>query len=74
MQSWLGMVNAGWLGSMRSEILLQMKFITFQGCSIKQTFFLPGQPSPYNQILIQPLLLVLEYYFAKNVEARVLKF
>ena len=38
--SWLWMVNAGWLGS------------------IKQAVFLPGQPAPYNQVLIQPLLLV----------------
>ena len=36
------MVNAGWLGSMQSEIFLQMKFIIFQGCPIKQAVFLPG--------------------------------
>ena len=72
--NWLMMVNAGWLGSMRSEIFLQMKFIIFQGCSTKQVALLPGQPVPYNQLLIQPLLLVSECYFAYNVEARVLKF
>ena len=58
------MVDAGWLGSMRSEICLQMKFIIFQGCPTKQAAFLPGQPAPYNQLLIQPLLLVPECYFA----------
>ena len=48
--SWLGMVNEGWLCSMRSEIFLQMKFIIFEGCPTKL-----GQPAPYNQLLIQPL-------------------
>ena len=28
--SWLGMANEGWLGSMRSKIFLQMKFIIFK--------------------------------------------
>ena len=42
------MVNAGWFGSMRSEILLQMKFIIFQGCPTKQAAFLPGQTAPYH--------------------------
>ena len=36
------MVNADWLGSIWSEIFSQMKFITFQGCPIKQAVFLPG--------------------------------
>ena len=62
--SWPGMVNAGWLGSMQSEIFLQMKFIIFQGCSTKQAAFLPGQPAQYNQLLIQSLFLVPECYFA----------
>ena len=53
--NWLGMVNAGRLGSMRSEIFLKMKFIIFQGCPTKQPAFLPGQHTPYNQLLIQPL-------------------
>ena len=48
--SWLGMVNAGWLCSMRSEIFLQMKFIIFQSCPTK-----PGQPAPYNELLLQQL-------------------
>ena len=72
--SWLGIVNVGWLGSIRSEMFLIMKFIIFQGCLIKQAVLLPGQPVPYNQLLIQPLLLVPECYFAENVEAWVLKF
>ena len=46
----------------------------FQGCPIKQAVFLPEQPAPCNQLLIQPLLLVPECYFAWNVEVRVLKF
>ena len=36
----------------------------FQGCPARQAAFLPGQPAPYNQLLIQPLLLVPECYFA----------
>ena len=62
------------LCSRRSEIFWQMKFIVFQGCSTKQVAFLPEQPPPFNQLLIQPLLLVPECYFAYNVEAKVLKF
>ena len=61
--SWLGMVNAGWLCSMWSEIFLQMKFIIFQGCPTKQAAVLAGQPVPYNQLLIQLLLLVQEGHF-----------
>ena len=72
--SWLDMINAGWLSSMQSEILLQMEFIIFQGCPTKQAAFLPGHPAAYNQLLIQPLLLVPECYFAWNVDVRVLKF
>ena len=48
LQNWLEIVNAGWLGSLRSEISLQMKFIIFQGCPIKPAAFLPGQPTQYN--------------------------
>ena len=49
--SWIGMANAGWLGSMRSEIFFQMKFTIFQGCSTKEDAFLSGQPTPCNQLL-----------------------
>ena len=38
--SCLGMVYAGWLYSMRSEIFLQMKLIIFQGCPTKLLFYL----------------------------------
>ena len=38
--SWLEMVTAGWLRSMRSEIFLQMKLIIFQGCPTKLPFYL----------------------------------
>ena len=63
--SWLGMLNARWLGSMRSgKSSLKMKFTIFQGCPTKQAAFVPAQPSPYNELLIQPLLLVAECYFA----------
>ena len=71
--SWLEMVNAGWLDSMRSEIFFEINFIIFQGCPSKHAVFLPWQPAPYNQLLIQPLLLVPECYFAQNVETSVLK-
>ena len=62
--SWLGMLNARWLGSMRSgKSSLKMKFTIFQGCPTKQAAFVPAQPSPYNELIIQPLLLVAECYF-----------
>ena len=66
--------DAGWLTSMQSEIFLEMKFIIFQSCPSKQAAFLPGQPLPYNQLLILQLLLVLECYFTYIVEAKVLAF
>ena len=53
------------------KFFLQIKFIIFQGCPIKQVVYLPGHPTPYNQLLIQPLLLVPECCFAENFEARV---
>ena len=59
---------------MQSEIFLEMKFTIFQGCPSKQAAFLPGQPLPYNQLLILQLLLVLECYFTYIVEAKVLAF
>ena len=62
--SLLGMIDEDWLGSIRPEIFLQMKFITFQGCPTKQASFLPGHSAPYNQLLQQPVLLVPECYFA----------
>ena len=43
---------------------LANKIYLFQGCPIKQAVFLPGQPAPYNQLFIQPLLLVPECYSA----------
>ena len=39
---WLGMVNAGWLSSIQSEIFLQIKFIIFQGCPMKWAAFFLG--------------------------------
>ena len=57
--------------SVRSDqkFFLQIKFahffcIIFQGCPVRQAFNLPGQPTPYNQLLIQQILLVCECYFA----------
>ena len=38
--SWVGMVNPGWICSMRSEIFLQMKLIIFWGCPTKLPFHL----------------------------------
>ena len=35
-------VNAGWFGSMQSEIFFEMKFIIFQGCFTKQAAFYLG--------------------------------
>ena len=51
-----------------------MKLMIFVGCTIKQAAFLNEQPTPYNQLLIQPLLLIPECYFVQNIEAMVLKF
>ena len=48
--SWLGMLNP--------------TFIIFQGSSTKLAAFLLWQPTLYNQLLIQPLLLVPECYFS----------
>ena len=62
--SCLWMVNRGLLGSIWSEIFLQIKFIIFQGCPTKKAAFLPWQPAPYNHPLNQPILLVPEYYFS----------
>ena len=59
--NWLGMVNSGWLGFMWSEVFFAKEIYHF---SIKQATFLPGQFAPYNQLLIEPLLLVPECYFA----------
>ena len=42
LQSWLGMLNAGWLIFMWSEIFFQIKFIIFQGFPTDQAAFLPG--------------------------------
>ena len=56
--SWLGMMNTGWLSSMRSEVSLQMKYIIFQGCPTKRGASLLGQPAAYNHFLIQLVLLV----------------
>ena len=64
LQSMLGIMNAGWLGSMQSETFLQMKFFIFQGYPAKLAAFLPWQLAPYNQFLIQPLLLIPDCYFA----------
>ena len=44
--SWLGMMNTGWLVSIRSELFLQMKIIILE--AVKQAAFLPGQPAPCN--------------------------
>ena len=60
--------RAGWYGEYRltrsisSEIFLQKKFMILQGRPIKKAVFLPGKPAPYNQLLIQPLLLVPDCY------------
>ena len=39
---WPTSIGILWLASIRSEIFLQMKFISFQGCPIKQTVFFTG--------------------------------
>ena len=51
--SWLGIVNAGSLCSMRSEIFLQTKFIIFQGCPTKL-----WQPAPYIPLVSQLLSIM----------------
>ena len=73
-ERWLGMVNVDWLYSMQSEIFLQMNFIIFQGYPTKHVAFLPGQPSRYNEFLIQLILRVQEGHFAKKFEHKAFKF
>ena len=68
LQSWLGMVNLGRLGSMQSEIFLKMKFIIIQGCPTKQAAYLHGQHAPYNQLLSQLCL------FQNVISHKMLKF
>ena len=41
--------------------------ITLQSCPTKQAAFLPGQPTPYSQLIIQAVLIVPKCYLAKNV-------
>ena len=50
--SCMWIMNAGWLGSMRSENFLQMTLFIFQGCPHKQNTFLAGQSYPYNQLIV----------------------
>ena len=38
------------------------KFFLKEGCPTKQAAFLPGEHATYNQLLIQPVLLVPECY------------
>ena len=40
--SWLGMINTGWLGSIRSEIFLQMKFVIFKAAPLNRLLFYLG--------------------------------
>ena len=77
MTTW--MVKEGWLGYMWSEIFSQIRLIIFRGCTflwvvpLNGLSHLPGQPGPYNQLLIELLLLVPECCFLQNIEVRVLK-
>ena len=54
----LGMMNAGRLNSMRSEIFFQMKFVIFQGCLTKQAaFYLASPPHIISSLFNQSCLL-----------------
>ena len=55
-----------WFHAIRN--LLANKIYHFPGCPIKQASFLPGQPTPCNQLLIWPLLLVPECYLHKMLK------
>ena len=65
---WLGIMNVLWPGFMRSEIFLQMKFIIFKAVWPSRLSFYLGTPPPYNQLLIQPVLLVPECYLLKMLK------
>ena len=52
---------------------LANEIYSFSRLSIKQAAFLP-RLAPQNQLLIQPLLLFPEWYFAQNVKLRSLNF
>ena len=58
--SLLGIVNAGWLCFMRSEIFFQMRFIIFQGCPTKLTFYLSS------------LLLVISSLFSHFIDHEII--
>ena len=60
--AWDGECRLAWFYLI--EIFLQLTFIFFQGCPIKQAVFLPGQSAPYSQVLIQSLLLVPKCFFS----------
>ena len=47
-----------------NKVALQTRFINFQGCPTKQATFLSGQSASYNQLFIQPVLLVPKCYLA----------
>ena len=48
LSSSLGMMSAGCFASLPSEMFLQIKLISFQGCPTKQAAFLHGQSAPHN--------------------------
>ena len=50
--SWLGMVNVGWLCSMRSEFSCKWNLSFFN--TVPPNYLFTWQPAPYNQLLIQP--------------------
>ena len=70
--SWLRMVNAVWLYSMRSEIFSQMELIIFQGCLIKQALFtLPArsmQSAPYSTTFPCSKVLYCIKYWSSSFE------
>ena len=40
--SWLGIMNTGWLGSIRSKFFFANEVYNFRGCPIKRDAFLTG--------------------------------
>ena len=72
LRSFLGMVNAGWLCSMGSEIFLQMKFIIFEGCPIKTLFYLRSllhiMSSLFSQYIAHDITLNISEFILNSVE------
>ena len=54
---WFVLANTGWVGSLRSDIFLQIRFIIFQDCHTKQAAFHLSSPLHIISSLFSPFCL-----------------